>query len=186
MPRVERRRHASECQRRLNLTLVGGRHRATQPTRARRPASRSRDAGSGVCCLPMASRLRPMARHPIATIGWAAAAGWAFRNRHRLASFRLLAMSAPGRMRHGKHRDVASELRLRAFLVTDPTGRQIHDARLLEVVDGEAVIDGDPANPDYAALARLVAGRPGITGVRQHLAADHAAPVEVRPDQTTP
>ena len=35
----------------------------------------------------MASRLRPVARHPIATIGWVAAAGWAWRNRHRLASF---------------------------------------------------------------------------------------------------
>ena len=65
-------------------------------------------------------------------------------------------------------------------------GGQIHDARLLEVADGEAVIDGDPASPDYAALARLVAGRPGITGVRQHLGGDHAEPVEVRPDQATP
>lgn len=133
----------------------------------------------------MASRLRPVARHPIATIGWVAAAGWAWRNRHRLASFRLLAMSAPGRMRRGEHRDVASELRLRAFLVRDATGRQIHDARLLEVVDGEAVIDGDPASPDYAALARLVGGRPGVTGVRQHLAGDHAEPVEVRSDEAT-
>ena len=48
---------------------------------------------------------------------------------------------------------------LRGFLVRDATGRQIHDARLLEVADGEAVIDGDPASPDYAALARLVVGR---------------------------
>jgi hypothetical protein len=88
-------------------------------------------------------------------------------------------------MRRGEHRDVASELRLRAFLVRDATGRQIHDARLLEVVDGEAVIDGDPASPDYAALARLVGGRPGVTGVRQHLAGDHAEPVEVRSDEAT-
>ena len=80
---------------------------------------------------------------------------------------------------------MASELRLRAFLVRDATGRQIHDARLLEVVDGEAVIDGDPASPDYAALARLVGGRPGVTGVRQHLAGDHAEPVEVRSDEAT-
>ena len=58
----------------------------------------------------------------------------------------------------------ATELRLRGFLVRDATGRQIHDARLLEVAEGEAVIDGDPASPDYAALARLVAGQPGITG----------------------
>ena len=89
-------------------------------------------------------------------------------------------------MRRGEHRDVASELRLRAFLVRDATGRQIHDARLLEVVDGEAVIDGDPASPDYAALARLVAGRTGITGVRPYLGGDHAEPVEVRPDQAPP
>ena len=81
---------------------------------------------------------------------------------------------------------MATELRLRGFLVRDATGRQIHDARLLEVADGEAVIDGDPASPDYAALARLVAGRPGITGVRQYLGGDHAEPVEVRPDQATP
>ena len=96
----------------------------------------------------------------------------------------MLAMSAPGRMRRGQHRDVATELRLRAFLVRDATGRQLHDARLLEVVNGEAVIDGDPASPDYAALARLVAGRPGITGVRQRLAGDEAGPVQVRSDGT--
>ena len=132
----------------------------------------------------MASRLRPLARHPIATIGWVTAAGWALRNRHRLASFRMLAMNAPGRMRRGQHRDVATELRLRASLVRDATGRQLHDARLLEVVNGEAVIDGDPASPDYAALARLVAGRPEITGVRQRLAGDDAGPVQVRSDGT--
>jgi hypothetical protein len=127
----------------------------------------------------MTSKLRPVVRHPVATIGWVAAAGWTWRNRHRLASFRSLAVSAPGRMRRGEHRDVATELRARAFLVRDRTGRQIHDARLLEVVEGEAVIDGDPTSPDYAALARLLAGRPGITGLRQHVAGDHAEPVEV-------
>jgi hypothetical protein len=110
----------------------------------------------------MASRLRPLARHPIATIGWVTAAGWAVRNRHRLASFRMLAMSAPGRMRRGQRRD----------------------ARLLEVVNGEAVIDGDPASPDYAALARLLTGRAGISVVRQRLAGDEAGPVEVRSDGT--
>ena len=78
---------------------------------------------------------------------------------------------------------VATELRLRVFLARDKTGRQIHDARLLEVVEGEAVIDGEPASPDYAALARLLAHWPGITGLRQHVAADHAEPVEVRSDQ---
>ena len=35
---------------------------------------------------------------------------------------RLLAMSAPGRMRRGKHRDVASELRLRALPCQGPNG----------------------------------------------------------------
>jgi hypothetical protein len=134
----------------------------------------------------MASKLRPVVRHPIATIGWVATAGWAWRNRHRLAGFRSLAMSAPGRVRRGEHRDVATELRLRAFLARHATGRQLHDARLLEVVEGEAVIDGDATSPDYAALARLVAGRPGITGLRQHVAADHAELVEVRSEQPTP
>jgi hypothetical protein len=134
----------------------------------------------------MASKLRPVVRHPIATIGWVAAAGWAWRNRHRLASFRSLARSAPGRVRRGEHRDVATELRLRAFLVRDATGRQLHDARLLEVVEGEAVIDGDPTSPDYAALVRLVTGRAGITGLRQHVTADRAGPVEVRSEQATP
>ena len=72
----------------------------------------------------------------------------------------------------------------RGFLVRDATGQQIHDARWLEVADGEAVIDGDPASPDYAALTRLVAGRPGITRVRQHLAGDHAD--RSRSDRTRP
>jgi len=89
-------------------------------------------------------------------------------------------------MRRGGRRDVATELRLRSFLVRDATGRQIHEARLLEVVDGEAVIDGDPTSPDYAALVRLVADRPGIRGLRQHLATDHAESVELRSEETTP
>ena len=133
----------------------------------------------------MASRLRPVVRHPIVTIGWVATAGWAWRNRHRLASFRSLAMSAPGRVRRGGHRDLATELRLRGFLVRDATGRQIRDARLLEVVEGEAVIDGDPTSPDYAALVRLVAGRPGVTGLRQH-AAHHVQPAAVQSEDATP
>ena len=125
----------------------------------------------------MASRLRPLARHPIATIGWVTAAGMGIAQSTPTGQFRMLATSAPGRLRRGQHRDVATELRLRAFLVRDATGPQLHDARLLEVVNGEAVIDGDPASPDHAALASLVAGRTGITGVRQRLAGDDAGPV---------
>jgi hypothetical protein len=88
-------------------------------------------------------------------------------------------------VRRGEHRDVATELRLRAFLLRDATGRQIRDARLLEVVKGKAVIDGDPTSPDYAALVRLVTVRPGITGLRQHVTADRAEPVEVQSEQST-
>jgi len=117
------------------------------------------------------SKLGRLARHPISTIGWTAIAWWTYWNRHQLASFGSLAATAPGRVLRHDYRDVVTEARLRSSLAADPTGRQIHHARLVVVEDGEAVIDGDPTSPDYAALARLVARHPGVRGVRQHVAA---------------
>jgi len=118
--------------------------------------------------------LRRLTRHPIRTIGWTAIGLWAWRNRHQIAGFGSLAATAPGRVLRHDYRDVATEARVRTHLAADPTGRQIHDARLVGIESGEAVIDGDPASPDYAALAQLVARYPGVRSVRQRVPAGSA------------